>query len=77
MVYKLQITAMTLYGNAMMPNTNGLYSFQTLLLVKSHGFAYLQTLPSFGMTSVLEKLGYFEARSSYVGKGQTQNGRRL
>ena len=76
-VYKLRITAMTLYKNAMMPNTNGFFGFQTLLLVITHGFAYLQTLSSFGMTSVLEKLGYFEAYSSYVGEGQTQTGRRM
>lgn len=76
-VYKLRITAMTLYRNAMMPNTNGLFGFQTFLLVITNGFAYLQTLSSFGMTSVLEKLGYFEAHSSYVGEGQTQTGRRM
>jgi len=77
MVYKLRITAMTLYKNAMMPNTHGFFGFQTLLLVITHGFAYLQTLSSLGMTSVLEKLGYFEAYSSYVGEGQTQTGRRM
>jgi hypothetical protein len=47
----------------------GFFGFQTFLLVKKHGFAYQQTHPSFGMTSMPEKRGYFEARSSEVGKG--------